>query len=73
MTDAATTSTGVGRDEGTVLLRLERLRKDFPIRGAGLFAPATGTVHAVNDVDLQVRAGEVLGLVRFPGCRRGFK
>lgn len=43
------------------------LKKYFPIRG-GFFQRATGTVKAVDDVSLEIRKGETLGLVGESGC-----
>jgi len=45
------------------LVRTEQLSKEFPVGGAGLFARARLTVKAVDRVDLEIRAGETLGLV----------
>ncbi len=50
------------------ILRIEDLAMRFPIRGKGLFARQVGWVHAVNGVSLNVRPGEVLGLVGESGC-----
>lgn len=50
------------------LLRVEDLAMRFPVRGRGLFARTTGWVHAVNGVSLDVKPGEVLGLVGESGC-----
>ena len=49
------------------LLRVEGLRKFFPV-SPGLFRRSSGFVHAVDEVDLQIGAGESLGLVGESGC-----
>jgi peptide/nickel transport system ATP-binding protein len=49
------------------LLRVEGLRVHFPIR-AGILRRQVGTVRAVDGVDLELRAGETLGLVGESGC-----
>jgi peptide/nickel transport system ATP-binding protein len=64
---------GVGPDSGSspdgrVLLRIEHLKKYFPIRRGIVFQREIGRVHAVDDVSLEVRAGETLGLVGESGC-----
>ena len=50
------------------LLEVKDLAMRFPVRGRGLFARTTGWVHAVNGVSLDVKPGEVLGLVGESGC-----
>src|SRR6266851_1720187 len=53
---------------GTALLRVERLTKYFPIRRGIVFQREIGRVHAVDDVSIEVRTGETIGLVGESGC-----
>ena len=53
--------------DGEVLIRAEHVKKYFPIR-KGLLQREVARVHAVDDVSLEVRAGETLGLVGESGC-----
>ena len=49
------------------LLEIENVKKYFPVR-EGVFKKVTGHVKAVNDVTLDVKPGETLGLVGESGC-----
>jgi oligopeptide transport system ATP-binding protein len=51
----------------SALIEARALVKTFPIR-SGSLGRAHGYVHAVTDVDLDVEAGEVVGLVGESGC-----
>jgi peptide/nickel transport system ATP-binding protein/oligopeptide transport system ATP-binding protein len=49
------------------LVELDHLTKHFAVR-QGVFARGTAVVHAVEDVSLEVRRGETLGIVGESGC-----
>ncbi|NWA10091.1 oligopeptide/dipeptide ABC transporter ATP-binding protein [Pseudomonas gingeri] len=49
------------------ILRLEDVRVRFPVSNDWLGRPR-GYAHALNGIDLQVRAGETLGIVGESGC-----
>ena len=56
-------------DGAAPLLRVRGLRKSFTIRGQGLFGgKSTARIVAVDDVSLDVRRGECVGLVGESGC-----
>ncbi len=63
---AETTSAGAG--SGDVLLELRNVVKHFPLKSQKLISTEREYVHAVEDVSLQVRRGETLGLVGETGC-----
>ncbi|MFL5736417.1 MAG: ABC transporter ATP-binding protein [Actinomycetota bacterium] len=50
------------------LVRLEGIKKYFPITRGIIFQKHVGNVHAVDDVDLEIYPGETLGLVGETGC-----
>ncbi|MFF2081213.1 dipeptide ABC transporter ATP-binding protein [Kitasatospora sp. NPDC058162] len=53
----------VARSAGEVVLRVEDLVKTFPVTKGALLKRRVGTLHAVNHVSFELRAGETLGLV----------
>src|SRR3972149_1787313 len=50
-----------------VLLNVVNLKKYFPIR-KGILSRVVANVQAVDDISLQIRKGETLGLVGESGC-----
>lgn len=53
---------------GEPLVRVENLKKHFPITRGIIFKKKIGAVHAVDGVSLEVYPGETLGLVGESGC-----
>ena len=51
-----------------VLVKVENLKKYFPISRGIVFSRQVGTVKAVDDVSFQIKRGETLGLVGESGC-----
>src|ERR671924_595385 len=50
------------------LLRVEGVKKHFPLTRGIIFQKKIGQVHAVDGVDLEIYPGETLGLVGETGC-----
>jgi oligopeptide/dipeptide ABC transporter ATP-binding protein len=65
MTTTAVKPTSAPAD---VLVRLEHVAKEFPVKSGSLFARRRERVHAVSDVSLEIRRGETLALVGETGC-----
>jgi len=65
-TDQRAEPTGDGR--GVPLIKMESVRKWFPLTRGILFQKTVGHVHAVDGVDLEVYPGETVGLVGETGC-----
>jgi len=56
------------RDDRAILLIVEDLVREYPLRRGGVFPRRVGTVYAVDGVSFDVRAGEALALVGESGC-----
>ena len=65
---ASTASSSTANGDGELLLRAEHVKKYFPIRTGVLLQREVARVHAVDDVSIDLRAGETLGLVGESGC-----
>src|SRR5215469_10261304 len=65
---AASGPNGEPARDGELLLRAEHVTKHFPVRKGVLFQREVARVHAVDDVSIELRAGETLGLVGESGC-----
>ncbi len=51
----------------TAFIKVKNLIKEFPIK-KGFFNKQVGAVHAVNNISLEIKKGETLGLVGESGC-----
>jgi oligopeptide transport system ATP-binding protein len=55
-------------DKNDVLVRVEGLKKYFPITQGIVFSRHVGDIKAVDDISFQIYRGETLGLVGESGC-----
>jgi oligopeptide transport system ATP-binding protein len=62
-----TTEPGTAKAEKQVLLRLDDLKKYFPIT-RGVFQRKVGDIKAVDGISFEIYRGETLGLVGESGC-----
>jgi oligopeptide/dipeptide ABC transporter ATP-binding protein len=56
------------KPRGEPLIKLEGVKKWFPITQGIIFQRTIGNVHAVDGIDLEVYPGETVGLVGETGC-----
>ena len=52
----------------TPLVKIEKLKKYFPVRSDSLFPSVKTWVKAVDGVNLEIQSGDVIGLVGESGC-----
>ncbi|MTK07316.1 MAG: ABC transporter ATP-binding protein [Hungatella sp.] len=53
--------------ENSIILQIKNLSKDFEVKGKGLGGKKL-VLHALNDISLDIRQGEVLGIIGESGC-----
>ncbi|MDY7040250.1 MAG: dipeptide ABC transporter ATP-binding protein [Chloroflexota bacterium] len=54
--------------ENNILVRVDHLKKHFPITRGIIFQRQIGAIKAVDDISFGIREGETLGLVGESGC-----
>jgi len=57
-----------GEDPAPALIEIERLSVHFPVKKGLIFEKTVGELKAVDEVSLEIRRGEVFGLVGESGC-----
>jgi len=55
-------------DKKKILVRVEQLKKHFPIKHGLIWSRQIGNIKAVDDVSFKIKQGETLGLVGESGC-----
>ena len=58
----------VPREQRPAVLEVSGLSREFPLLKGALLKRRVGTVHAVDDVSFDVRAGETMAIVGESGC-----
>jgi oligopeptide transport system ATP-binding protein len=52
----------------SAFLEVDNLKKHFPVYRGTVFRRQVGSVKAVDGIDLEIKTGEILGLVGESGC-----
>jgi peptide/nickel transport system ATP-binding protein len=58
----------VPREQRTTVLKLEGMKRHYPLMKGAIYRRRVGTVYAVDGIDLEIKEGETLGLVGESGC-----
>jgi oligopeptide/dipeptide ABC transporter ATP-binding protein len=67
-TDTTDANVGTAAAEKAPILEAEHVQLYFPIKKGVLIDRTVGNVHAVDDVSMQLREGETMGVVGESGC-----
>ena len=57
----------MNKDKENILIEVNGLKKYFPIK-KGIFQKTVGQIKAVDNINIQIKVGETLGLVGESGC-----